>query len=543
MSMDPTNLNAFFYDSSDPTQTGDPSDTYIEDGSALPAHARFSASQSKMWLNCPDSWYEVERAKSDPDYHKRINLPAAEGTAAHTLVAMCLDADKVLQSILSQDTPVVADLKTDMAAHLENNSHRFGFFEPEFFLGWVINSATGEIHMPDIDTNKPYGILDPQFGVTLWEVTSDMASAVAVFIQEVESHMIRLNLSRAALMVEQRFDMSWMRPDMGGTTDVCLFAWPLEIVVLDYKHGRGVYVPITDNTQLPYYACGSAYLQDWDFAYVTMVIVQPRCPPKSGESTVRSKTIPRKELWDFVEYLSSGVDRVLEGYNRYPRKTGDHCTFCPALATCPAAREAVYQAAELDFSAVGSMEVTLPNDRMSNTELAEMARAIPLLDKWTKAVLFEVQVRLMRGEVVEGFKLGRKKSRRQLSPTLSIFNQQTSDIEDMPLTPKMLIEHITTRLREVGFEEPIPNAKFFQPFKLLGPRGLEQMKIVEGRTKSATQVRKALREAVAEVTIRPEGRITVLPADDPAPAIDIQSLTELDFEPVEEYVHDGEGEE
>ena len=45
------------------------------------------------------------------------------------------------------------------------------------------------------------------------------------------------------------------RDDMGGTGDIIILS-DSEVEIIDYKHGRGVYVPVKDNTQLIIYALG-----------------------------------------------------------------------------------------------------------------------------------------------------------------------------------------------------------------------------------------------------------------------------------------------
>lgn len=484
-----------------------------------PAHARFSASESKRWLNCAESVHATEAFRKSPGYPGRRSTPAAaEGTAAHTLAAMCLDVRKILTDQVGAE---------GLDALLGASDLPYEFVDPGVFENWVIDSDDGTMFPPDPLTNMPYQFMDPR--PHLWTVTTEMADAVREFVEEVARQMERLKVGREALVIEQRFNLDWLRPEMGGTTDVRIFAWPVEMVIIDYKHGRGVFVPIEGNTQVRYYATGSAQEENWDFEYLTTIIVQPRCPPPMGESSTRIKTYTRPELWDFSLELASGVDRVNEGPGKYPRAVGDWCTFCEVRFDCPAQTDLAFSSAQLDFSAVGSPEVLPPAVIEDDAELGRLSKLVPLIEGWCSAVKGQVELRMAAGRKIPGHKLVRKRSNRALVPTVTIINQQTGDDEEIPLDPREVIARLNSALSKAG-RDPLPNQAFFKPFQLLGPNGLEKIKVVEGRTKQATAMRKALKAAVAEITYRPPGGIAVAFDDDPREEVNLEEIAAQDFE-------------
>ena len=84
--------------------------------------------------------------------------------------------------------------------------------------------------------------------------------------------------SKPYVATEQKVDFSDIVPSGFGTAD-CLVLTPSELSIIDYKHGKGVAVDVTDNSQLKLYAWG-AYRRYQAFypgiEKVTINIVQPR---------------------------------------------------------------------------------------------------------------------------------------------------------------------------------------------------------------------------------------------------------------------------
>lgn len=124
---------------------------------------------------------------------------------------------------------------------------------------------------------------------------------------------------------------------MYGTSDYWVY-WPhlQHLIVLDYKHGEGVFVSAVDNKQLLYYALGVVMTQPWgkDVKTIELGIVQPRCMANTGESGFRTWTIDRVKLFEFEVVLRKAIEATRKP--NAPLKVGEHCQFCPAHAICSA---------------------------------------------------------------------------------------------------------------------------------------------------------------------------------------------------------------
>ena len=211
------------------------------------------------------------------------------------------------------------------------------------------------------------------------------------------------------------------RDDMGGTADVIIRS-NREVEVIDYKHGRGVYVPVKDNTQLIIYALGvlnkmedfqgkkfvkqlkrdeygNCWLEDAyipDPLQVRITIIQPRHGQAREESPsgngVMTQVYSMNEMWQWKLDILDHIDRVDDVDKKFERptytfdkayedgyispgdpemrKTGkDPCRFCQLKTICPATLSAAESAkramAEFDAfdDAIGA-DTTLSDDEM-----------------------------------------------------------------------------------------------------------------------------------------------------------------------------------
>lgn len=172
--------------------------------------------------------------------------------------------------------------------------------------------------------------------------------------------------------------------DCGGTADIIILT-KKELEIIDYKHGRGVFVSPEWNTQLLTYALGAIELTDVDVKRVKMTIVQPRhgeavrlSPQGNG---VMSVTYDIEDIVvKFAAQLQQGIANVREvtekcesptftlskaheqGYlSPGPGRKG--CRFCDLKTFCPATTEGVTDAVatmkefeDLDISPVNILD-------------------------------------------------------------------------------------------------------------------------------------------------------------------------------------------
>jgi hypothetical protein len=324
------------------------------------AHAKYSASQSSQWLNCPG----VQGMKTLVPKQKSGDA-ANEGTAAHELLEQCLNEG--VDAFEKLDDHIY--ITTDEGEQLE------------------------------------------------YIVDEDMADAVQECIDVVNQYLEEY--PHAEVKVEQQVDISSLcGEDMFGTVDIRI-AVPFEIlIIIDYKHGRGVPVQISGNTQLRYYALGSALEDDFEFAKVEMVIVQPRCPKIA---TYQSETITIQELKDEAQRFKTGREAAEKAANKIEKAgkpikellcAGTWCTFCPAQGICPAKFDQMLDIAQADFDEdYYDEEIEMPEiNGLSKEQLIYILKNGDAVKKFIDKVHSDAHAQVEAGQEIEGYKLVKKKS-------------------------------------------------------------------------------------------------------------------------------------
>lgn len=372
-------------------------------------HARLGASSTKQWLTCPGSAAYVQHYKIP----QRESWTAAnEGTAAHLLVELCL-----------------------------RDGH-----EPADYIGRLIEIVDGDGKLLHSRAKKQRA----DSARVVIEVDDDMVRATTCMTDYVRRRVDELGVTMDSVQLEQRVHpLPGKYQDVtGGTGDVIIDAWPELLEIVDYKHGRGVYVPVEDNPQLMTYALG-AMRQSQEknetgyadsYAAVQYTICQPRHSdaPAGGISTQIKKP---EELIDFGDMLRTGVDRVVEalqvcadggdlnelherGYLDTGPK-GEACTWCPLLNhNCPAATERVFRtvagefdeyenaetAAAITFENINQDSFQVPSSEVS---LAVLLPLLPFLKKYIQGVEEAALGHVLDGGKINGYKLVEKRASRK----------------------------------------------------------------------------------------------------------------------------------
>lgn len=345
-------------------------------------------------------------------------------------------------------------------------------------------------------------------------VDEDMAGHVQVCVD----YVLAARGDDGVVLVDQRVEYSGLLGlDPGrawGTLDVAVLrAMPdgaQELVVLDFKYGRGVEVVAEDNPQLMLYALGAfedlAFLLD-DVEKVRLVISQPRLTPKPTEwettkTALRAwaKEHGRKAVETAQLALLEHGEIPAQAWAKAYLKPGEkQCTFCTAKATCPSLRDAV-------ALTVGASEPASPDEFLSDIQpaspggyeacdwVAAALSKVDLIEGWCRAVRAEAERRLLAGETVPGFKLVKgKRGPRQWG--------------DPAAVEKYLSE--TARLPD----------RVVYDLKLKSPTSLERL-AKEG-TIGPRQWKK-----LADYITQSDGSIHVAPEADPRPAIDTCPVVE-----------------
>lgn len=471
-------------------------------------HARISASSMKRVLKCPGS---VALIEAMPKHLRRPSGEAARlGTAAHGLGEFCLTHGK-------------ADSQ-------------------ELLGGLVCLDAQEDamvVHPLDLNREEPAPEVEAIMRSAKWTYTidDDMCSAVDVYLRVVAEEAAKLQ--DPELAVERRFDLDWLRPDLGGTSDCNIYEFLGTLVVIDYKHGQGVAVDVNDNEQMLTYALGSAKEVDWLFEKLVLIIVQPRCPHLEGG--VRRFETTKERLLAFQDEVAAGYDKVMQagsdlaeaeaefGKGCIPEwwaneylKAGDHCTFCDRNGPlCPKMVERISEVAKADFADVMEDEDCLadqlPKDpeELLNAEvaqrIADVLEWVPAIDRFIKAAKSLGFQHAAAGHKVPGHKLVEGRSVRKLV-----------------VPEKTVVERVT----ELG----IAKERLYEPPKLKSPAQLEKLGAKVKRLVNGVAAEDGT-WAVEPLAMKGRGSLSLVPDSNPKPAVTLDPGA--DFADVEEDEGDG----
>lgn len=219
--------------------------THIEEK----AHATFSASSSKRWLNCTAS---IEAIKNAPPQIESDF--ALEGTRAH----------EIMEKILC----VVRDNKNDPKSY-----------------------------------TKAMRV----------QLAKDYDLQTVAHVEEMTDYVFkRLKANPdAELIVERKAPLS-IHPDSGGTLDCGIVDEFAVLEVIDYKHGAGVVVEPEENEQMMSYALSLAEEYDFNFSEIRLTIVQPRAFHPSGE-TIRTWVTTAERIKQFRAQVAHAIALIETG--------------------------------------------------------------------------------------------------------------------------------------------------------------------------------------------------------------------------------------
>lgn len=221
----------------------------------------------------------------------------------------------------------------------------------------------------------------------------------------------------AELMTEQRVVLKGFK-DIYGTLDYAWVDYFGVLTVIDFKYGAGVMVFAEDehgepNPQLMLYAAALASTHNFDFERVRIAIIQPRVWA-DDEDPVSIKEVSIKELKTFIKKVEKAVSIALKP--GAPLKAGDHCRWCPALATCPENSKKALEQAHVDFDFEEGIQ-SAPDPMLVTAEtLPAILQACDKLDLWIKAVRERAHRLAEDGVSIPGYKLVAKKAQRQWLP-------------------------------------------------------------------------------------------------------------------------------
>jgi hypothetical protein len=218
-------------------------------------------------------------------------------------------------------------------------------------------------------------------------------------------------------------------------------------IVLDWKFGDGVDVPVEENPQAMFYAAAAmrTYVSKWAFdgvSEIECVIVQPtaRVPVKRWVTTPDRIRAFERDLFAAVRAAFGPKPDMA---------AGDHCRWCPAKPICPLLTGSVDRALQAQIKALDAPLI------------GEMLTKADLLEQWItdlRALAFQM---LQAGGTVPGYKLVPKRATRQwVDPA-----KAQAALEDLGLDQTELME--TKLLSPAQAEKVLKKHKLAMPDDLI----------------------------------------------------------------------------
>lgn len=324
------------------------------------AHAKFSASGSDRWLNCPGSIQLSADLPPSP-----TNPAAYEGTIAHA----------VLEKLA------------------KNRKHR--------------GKTLLEIQEKGVTFENDQGkeVTEP--------VPPSMLIHAEMTLNYIESRLRELD--GAELLVEEKCALPVSEPDQFGTSDIVILQHFGKLIVMDYKYGHKLVHP-KENPQMLYYALGVAHRYDYNFSDVELVIIQPRAQ-LDGE-WIRTWNTKIETLLEYREKFDSAIRKAKS--KNAPLVSGKHCDYCVAAFKCPEIKNRNLKTAQVDFGDDGSLslpDVTAPS---IVANLPEILPALEKLETWIEAVRKHAFEILSSGRKIQGYTLKEKRGvRKWVNPKIA----------------------------------------------------------------------------------------------------------------------------
>lgn len=331
-----------------------------------------------------------------------------------------------------------------------------------------------------------------------FDVTDDMARHVQVCVDYVYDLAGPEGTIFADIRVNYSTYLGVPEDDAWGTADVIVVRGN-EIGVVDFKYGMGVEVSAQQNPQMSLYGLGALQAYNGildDFERVRMSISQPRLSVKPSEYDC---SVEELEAWGrstarsaVISSMAASADAGHGGDPKvwsevFLRPNDKSCKFCRAKATCPALRDAVLGPVfgSPPSSADEFAETKVPAKHYIEPTTDDwLDAAYPKLDAivdWTKAVLAELERRLLAGVVFKNAKLvqGKRGNRMWSDPEAveklmkETYRLKVEQMYDLKLISPTSAEKLAPRVDKGG--KPIPLPEGAEP-PVIGPRQWPKLK-------------------------------------------------------------------
>ena len=312
------------------------------------------------------------------------------------------------------------------------------------------------------------------------------------------------------VMVEERVDYTHIAPSGFGTADMLIVGKDENgngvLHIADFKTGQGVFVDADHNSQMMLYALGAlaAYGYIYDIKIVRMSIIQPRL------DNISTFECTREELENWGESIRKIAILAYEGKGE--QRAGDWCRFCRAKPVCKACKDEALslcreefldldegafsdesvpsdgiRASPADNSENGTVPVFKQPGLVSLTELAQILPTLNRISSWIESVFaFVSSEAINNGVTIPGYKVVEGRSKRMFTDTKAVVDTAVANgYTDL-------------------YKQQLISLTEFE--KMMG--------------------KKKFKELLGVYVTKPQGKLTLVPEDDPREAVDLTATPE-----------------
>ena len=158
----------------------------------------------------------------------------------------------------------------------------------------------------------------------------EMLSTAATYVEHLTEHAMRFEHA-PYVALEVQVDITDYAPEAFGTCD-CVMIGGDELIITDYKHGKGVPVSAQDNPQMLLYALGALKLYRPIYGDMIRRVSTYIDQPRLGSYDGASMTV--EELLTWGESIKPKAAAAFMGTGEFA--PGEWCRFCRAKAKCRA---------------------------------------------------------------------------------------------------------------------------------------------------------------------------------------------------------------
>jgi len=358
----------------------------------------------------------------------------------------------------------------------------------------------------------------PQSEEYYTEEIDQITDVYAEFVISIIEEMKR-NGCEPLVMVEERVDYTHIAPSGFGTADMLIVGKDENgngvLHIADFKTGQGVFVEADHNSQMMLYALGglAAYGYIYDIKTVRMSIIQPRL------DNISTFECTREELENWGESIRKIAILAYEGKGE--QRVGDWCRFCRAKPVCKACKDEALSLCREEFldldkgafnegafsdESVPSDGIRVsPADNSENCEsctvpvfkqpglvpLTELAQILPTLNRissWIESVFaFVSSEAINNGVTIPGYKVVEGRSKRVFTDTKAVVDTAVANgYTDL-------------------YKQQLISLTEFE--KMMG--------------------KKKFKELLGAYVTKPQGKLTLVPEDDPREAVDLTATPEI----------------